>query len=529
MTKELSKFKSFGLSTNSLKALEKKGIEEPTPIQEKCIPLVLKNQIDVIGHAQTGTGKTLAFGLPIMELVEPLAHTTQALILVPTRELAIQVAEELTSLKGEKKVKVAAIYGGQSISLQFAKLREGVQIIVGTPGRIIDHIKRKTLDLKNIKFFVLDEADEMLNMGFIEDIEKIFNYTPASKRVLLFSATMPARILGLAKKYMPRYEHIEIKKVALTANLTNQIYFEVAESDRFEALCRIIDMEPEFYGMIFCRTKIDVDQLTTKLNDRGYSANGIHGDITQNFREKIFQKFKSKKINILVATDVAARGIDVSDLTHVVNYSLPQEPESYIHRIGRTGRAGKEGTAITFITPYEYRKLIFIARTAKTEIKKEQVPGVSEVIAMKKNKIAKEIKELLASGDYKNFEHLAKELIADNDPEQVVATLLKYSFQDELDQSRYNEIRQTSVDRTGKNRLFVAYGRQNGMTPAKLVDYITKQARIKSSLIDDVQVYDLFSFVSVPFAESELILKAFKFHQKARRPIITRAKDQKGK
>jgi ATP-dependent RNA helicase DeaD len=524
---ELTKFKELGLSDETLKAISEKGFEEPTTIQKLCIPLLLKDKIDVVGQAQTGTGKTAAFGLPIIELVNPDINKVQALILTPTRELAIQIAEELNSLKGDKKLKVAAIYGGQFIGLQIRRLREGAQIIIGTPGRVIDHIERKTLDLSNLSFFILDEADEMLNMGFIDEVENIINHTPKKKRTLLFSATMPRDILKLVKKYMPDYEYVEAKSEALTANLTDQIYFEVNAGDKFETLCRIIDLESEFYGLIFCRTKIDVDMVFGKLVDRGYSAEGIHGDISQNQREKTFARFKSKKFGILVATDVAARGIDVTDLSHVVNYSLPQDSESYVHRIGRTGRAGKEGTAITFITPYEYRKLMFISRGANASIRKALVPEIKDIIKAKKKKIVSQINDIIADSENKSFDEFAKEILADNSPEKVIAALLKHSFNNELDESGYNEIQeagQASVDNTGKNRLFIGMGSRNGMTKKKIVDFITQKAGIKGSIIDGVGVYDDFSFVTVPFKEAEIILNAFKDFKKGKRPMIQKAK-----
>lgn len=522
--KETSKFKTLGLSQATLDALDKKGFEEPTAIQEKCIPIVLKDKMDIVGQAQTGTGKTAAFGLPVIEIINPDSGKVQALILTPTRELAIQISEELNTLKGEKRVKIAAIYGGQFIGLQMKKLREGAQIVVGTPGRVIDHINRGKLLLGNLDFFILDEADEMLNMGFIDDVEKILAAAPQKKRMMLFSATMPARILNLAKKYMPDYKHIKIESQPFAAGLTDQIYFEVMEADKFEALSRIIDVEPEFYGLIFCRTKNDVDAIAGKLVERGYDAAGIHGGIIQNQREKIYYSFKNKKINILVATDVAARGIDVSDLTHVINYALPQDSENYLHRIGRTGRAGKQGTAITFITPYEYRKLNFITKNAKASIRKKNIPEIREIIEVKKNKILSEIKDILVKEDCEDFAKFAAELSENQEPARVIAALLQYSFRDELDSNSYNEIRQSSIDNKGKSRLFVAKGSRAGMTKRKLAEFITKKSGVRGSLIDDIRLFDDYSFVSVPFNEAEKILRAFKNENIGRGPVVTKAK-----
>lgn len=531
MTDNLT-FAELGLSAETLTALKQKGFEEPTIIQMRCIPLLLAGKKDVVGQAQTGTGKTAAFGLPIIELIDPSIREVQALVITPTRELAIQVAEELNSLKGTRNLRVAPVYGGQSFGLQIKKIREGAQIVVGTPGRLLDHLGRKTLRLDRLSLFILDEADEMLNMGFIEDIEKILESAPASKRMLLFSATMPTRIIKLAEKYMSDYELVTVKTQQITEDLTDQIYFEVHEQDKFEALTRIIDMEEDFYGLIFCRTKIDVDMVAGKLKARDYDAEGIHGDITQSGREMVYGRFKRKKISILVATDVAARGLDVSDLTHVINYALPQDPENYIHRIGRTGRAGKQGTAVTFITPYEYRKLMFIQQRTKKGITKKAVPQVAQIIEVKKERINTNIQELIARAEYKSFESFAATLLEKNKPADVVAALLQHAFEDELDASNYADIRSVgrstapdrsrsaSVDRKGKNRLFVAKGRQHGMNPQKLVQFITETAGVPSSLITDAHVSEVFSLISVPYGESEKIIQAFKIQSQGRAPMV---------
>jgi len=380
---DIERFKQLGLSEEVIEAISRKGFEEPTPIQTLTIPVMLRDDTNIIVQAQTGTGKTAAFGLPLIEMIEPKQRSVQAMIVTPTRELAIQVSEEINSLKGNTGIQVIPVYGGQSIDQQLRRLKKGVHIVVGTPGRVIDHLNRKTLNLRDIEYLILDEADEMLNMGFIEDVEEIMKHTNPRKRTLLFSATIPARIKTLAGKYMGSYEFITVEKQQPTVSLTEQIYYEVQSSDKFEALCRIIDIEEDFYGLVFCRTKNDVDEVTSHLIERGYDADFIHGDISQSQREKTLGRFKKKRINILIATDVAARGLDVNNMTHVINYSLPHDPESYVHRIGRTGRAGKEGTAITFITPNEYHKLMFIQRKAKTDIKKLKVPNVKDIYQCK--------------------------------------------------------------------------------------------------------------------------------------------------
>jgi ATP-dependent RNA helicase DeaD len=521
------RFKSLGLSDNTVTALLKKGFEEPTPIQEKTIPLLLSGSRDLIGQAQTGTGKTAAFGLPIIEQAVEKLGVVQAIVLTPTRELAIQVAEEINSLKGNKKIRVMPVYGGQAISLQLRGLRQGVDIVVGTPGRILDHIHRKTLRLDHISHFVLDEADEMLNMGFIEDIEEILEATNKDKTTLLFSATMPREILAIAKRYMREYDVVSVRKKEMTTDLTDQIYFEVNESDKFEALCRIIDMAEEFYGIVFCRTKNDVDQTAGRLVDRGYDAEGLHGDISQVQREKILAKFKKHHITILVATDVAARGIDINDLTHVINYALPQDPESYVHRIGRTGRAGRQGTAITFITPAQSRRLLLIQRVTKSTIRKERLPRVEDIIKTKKSRIISLIKDSLDTNIKDHFRDMADHLLEDNAEEDVLAAVLQYAFKDELDESGYHEIRDVLVDKKGKTRLFVAQGRANGMTPRKLVDMIHKETGVWKNAIQEVQILDSFSFITVPFKEAGVILEVFKKQGRGKRPLVVRAKPPK--
>ena len=527
MVNKLEGFAALGLSEKTIKALAKKGFEEPSPIQALTIPVLLKGEKDVVGQAQTGTGKTAAFGLPILEMIDKSNGNVRAIVLAPTRELAIQVAEEINSFASGRKLKIVPVYGGQSIEQQIRQLKKGVDIVVGTPGRVQDLIDRKILKLDKLEYFILDEADEMLNMGFVEDIEKTLESTNKDKRMLFFSATMPKEILKIAENHMRKdYEILKVESKELTTNLTDQIYFEVKQKDKFEALCRIIDLEPDFYGIVFCRTKNDVNELAGKLNDRGYDAGELHGDITQNHREVTLNRFKARKLNILVATDVAARGIDVNDLTHVVNYAIPQEAESYVHRIGRTGRAGKEGTAITFMTPSEYKKLLQIKRITKTDIRKEKLPEIKDVILSRKHRIIENIKNILQEGDLNGFVDMAKDLLKEGNPEEIVASLLKSAYEDVLDTSNYNEIEEATVDHTGKTRLFIALGRVDKITPKKLVEFIVKESNIDSSKIKGVEVYENFSFMNVPFAEAEVIIDIFKKVRKGRKPLVEKAKDK---
>jgi ATP-dependent RNA helicase DeaD len=575
-------FQKLGLSEESLKAVAIKGFEEPTEIQRKIIPLILKNEVDLIGQAQTGTGKTAAFAIPIIERLQIKPGHLQAIVLVPTRELAIQVSEEFNSLRGQKNIHVTPIYGGQSYDIQLRHLKKGVDVIVGTPGRVIDHLNRGTVSFENVSYVVLDEADEMLNMGFIDDIEDILSRTNKVRRTLLFSATMPDRISMLAKKYMGKREIIKTIKSGQIAELTDQIYFEVKEGDKLDALCRIIDTNSEFYGLVFCRTKLDVDYVTSKLNDRGYDSDGLHGDISQNVREKILTKFRNKKINVLVATDVAARGLDIDDLTHVINYALPQDPEAYLHRIGRTGRAGKEGTAVTFVTPDEFRKLMFIKNFTKTEIRKERVPHVKDVITYKKERIYKKLKDIIDSGTNEKYIEIAQELLKEGKSTVVVAALIKHLFQGELEETNYAKIqdlydynssrkesgREREGDRRGrqndrpgrkrgdldgrrrdfnerdgkkrdfsdrdgkkrdfkedkgKARMFLSLGKKDELTPKGLIKLVRKKAKIDDDDITGIQISEAFSFFNVPKKDADTIIEKLN-KGKNDRPLVERAK-----
>lgn len=512
---KLQEFKDLGLTEVTLGAITAKGFEVPSPIQKLAIPALLQGNRDIIAQAQTGTGKTAAFGLPILEQIEPNG-TVQAIVLAPTRELALQVADEMSSFVTTKRVSITTIYGGASMTDQLRRLKKGVDIVVGTPGRVLDHIARGTLKLGDIRWFILDEADEMLNMGFVEDIEEIMKQTPDTKRVMLFSATMPDRIANLAKNYMTDIQHLKVESAQMTTSLTDQIYFEVRESDKFDALTRIIDVEPEFYGLVFCRTKMGVDDMVNKLMSRGYEADGLHGDLTQAAREKILTKFKNKTINILCATDVAARGIDIVDLTHVINYSMPQDFESYVHRIGRTGRAGKEGTAITFISPNEYRQFVMMQKVIKTQIRKEQLPNAQDIIQVKKARLLDDLAEIVELGTHKEYEPMAQEILNLYGAELALSALLRLSFKNEFDEKKYDEVRSFKVDRKGTARLFIALGKYDDMTPKSMVEFLIENTNLTGGKIDDVKVMDAFSFATVPFEDAEAALASLNALKKNR-------------
>ncbi len=525
---ELEDFKALGLSQQTLDAIHAKGFETPSPIQRLTIPVLLANQNDIIAQAQTGTGKTAAYGLPILEKVSKSDSTApQALVLVPTRELALQVTDELHSFKGGE-TKITAIYGGAAMDEQLRRLRKGVDIVVGTPGRIMDHLRRGTLKLDELRWLVLDEADEMLNMGFIDDVDEILSYTNDDRRLLLFSATMPRKIADLSRKYMQDIEHIKVEARQMTADLTDQIYFEVRESDKFDALTRIIDIENNFYAIVFCRTKLQVDDIVIKLLERGYAADALHGDISQSQREKVLRKFKSKHTNILVATDVAARGIDVNNLTHVINYSLPQDTESYVHRIGRTGRAGNEGTAITFISNAEHRQFVYLKKEIKAEIRKEDIPTANDIIEQKKKNIVSEISETIESQLFEEYSEMATSILESNDPQVALAAALKLAFKSDLDVNNYAEIRKFSVDRKGTARIFIAKGNYDGHSPRSIVEMVQKNTGLSSGKINDVKVLNEFSFVTVPFEDAEMVTKALNKADGGDRPVAEIAKDKKG-
>ncbi|MFI3266373.1 MAG: DEAD/DEAH box helicase [Rikenellaceae bacterium] len=524
-----TEFEALGLSEAMLKAIASKGFEKPSPIQALTIPFLLNNEQDVIAQAQTGTGKTAAFGLPILEKLESRRSSTQALILVPTRELAIQVTEELISFNSEKKLSIASIYGGASMNEQLRRLKKGIDIVVGTPGRILDHLRRSTLDLSEVKYMVLDEADEMLNMGFIDDVEAIIAAAHEDRQVMLFSATMPDRIASLAKRHMRNAEVLKALATNITTDLTNQIYFEVRDSDKFDALTRIIDIEPDFYGIVFCQTKIAVDEVSKRLTERGYASEGLHGDISQGQREKVLRGFRSKQITILVATDVAARGIDVNNLTHVINYSLPQDSESYVHRIGRTGRAGNQGTAITFISNAEMRRFGFLKRDIKVEIHKEKLPSVQDIIEIKKNKIKDDIIEIIDGDDYEKYLAMSQSLLELYSPEVALSAMMRLAFKNDLDENNYPEIRTINVDRRGTTRLFLSIGRTDGYDKRKMVAFLKRETGLSDAKIDDVKILDSFSFVTVPFQDAETVVKALN-ELSTNRPIAEVADDMaKGK
>lgn len=422
--KTLVTFNEFGLSPELMKAVSKMGFEEATPIQAATIPLSLQNR-DVIGQAQTGTGKTAAFGIPLIEKIDMNNDAVQAIVVAPTRELAIQVSEELYKIGSTKRVRVLPIYGGQDIERQIRALKKHPHIIVGTPGRILDHIRRRTLRLQHVHTVVLDEADEMLNMGFVEDIEAILSHVPTERQTLLFSATMPEPIRRIAERFMNNPELVRVKAKEMTVPNIEQYYIEIQEKKKFDTLTRLLDIQSPELAIVFGRTKRRVDELAEALNLRGYAAEGIHGDLSQAKRLSVLRKFKEGSIDILVATDVAARGLDISGVTHVYNFDIPQDPESYVHRIGRTGRAGKTGMAITFVTPREIGQLHHIEKTTKRKMERMKPPTLDEALEGQQRAA---IEKLLATVEHNNlsfYKRAAEELLEEHDSVSLVAACIK--------------------------------------------------------------------------------------------------------
>jgi ATP-dependent RNA helicase DeaD len=420
----LTTFHELGLSNELMKAIRRMGFEETTPIQAETIPLSLQNK-DVIGQAQTGTGKTAAFGIPLIEKVDVKNEAIQGLVVAPTRELAIQVSEELYKIGAVKRVRVLPIYGGQDIERQIRALKKRPHIIVGTPGRIIDHINRKTLRLDNVHTVVLDEADEMLNMGFIDDIEAILSNVPEKRQTLLFSATMPEPIRRIAERFMNEPHIVKVKAKEMTVPNIQQYYLEVQEKKKFDILTRLLDIQAPELAIVFGRTKRRVDELAEALNLRGYAAEGIHGDLSQAKRLSVLRKFKEGSIEILVATDVAARGLDISGVTHVYNFDIPQDPESYVHRIGRTGRAGKTGVAMTFVTPREIGQLHNIERTTKRKMERMKPPTLDEALEGQQRIAVEKLVATVESENLSFYKRAAEELLEEHDSVSLVAACIK--------------------------------------------------------------------------------------------------------
>lgn len=521
-------FKETGLGPQILQALDELGFESPTPIQERSIPLILSSERDLIALAQTGTGKTAAFSLPVLEQIDPDHKQVQCIVLCPTRELCMQITKDIESYsRFMKKVDVVAVYGGSSIDTQIRALRGGAQIVVGTPGRVIDLIKRRKLHLDSIKWLVLDEADEMLNMGFKDDLDTILAETPAERQTLLFSATMPNEIVGLTRRYMKDPETIEMAKRNMAAENVQHIYYVVNARDRYNALKRVADMNPDIYGIVFCRTRRETQEVADKLIQDGYNADSLHGDLSQAQRDLVMGRFRKKQLQMLVATDVAARGLDVNDITHVINYNLPDDIEVYVHRSGRTGRAGKSGISIAIVHSRETNKIRILEKKINRKFEKQDVPNGKEICEVQllhvmdelvKTKVnEKEIETYLPAINEK-LEHLSREdLIKRLVSERFDRFLSYYSKAPDLNaKGRDRDDRDSDRgDRRGRDsynfaRFHLNIGKKNQLNAARLIGLINERTNTQGIEIGKIDIMNTVAFFEIDENHANEVMKGFK-------------------
>ena len=530
----MTTFKSLGLNAELLKAVEKLGFETPTDVQDKVIPILLEQDTDLVALAQTGTGKTAAFGFPMLQRIDSTNRMTQGLILSPTRELCIQITNDMVEYgKAIKGANIVAIYGGANIQEQANKIKRGAQIVVATPGRLKDMIKRRLVDISAIKYCVLDEADEMLNMGFYEDIKDILTHTPNDKNSWLFSATMPPEVNKIAKKFMNNPQEITVGTKNSSAKNIEHQYFIVPGRERYAALRAVVSMNTDIFGVVFCRTKIETQKVADKLIQDGYKAAAIHGDLSQNQRDIVMQSFRKKRIQLLVATDVAARGIDVDDITHVINYQLPDETEVYTHRSGRTGRAGKKGTSIIFVTKSDRRKIKSIENKLQTKLTEIQMPSAEEVFTSKINHWVEQVKTTPIKSDLHNhlpkvinaFEELTKETLIELILSKEFKSFdmhpkaLEFSGEGRSDRSSRRSDRgsERSFERSDrkinapedKDRFFINVGARDQYEWTTLKDFLRSFLSLEQDDVFQVEVMKNFSFFSTHKKHRDLVLKAF--------------------
>ena len=550
---DIVKFEELQLDDRIIRAITEMGFEEASPIQAQAIPVVLEGR-DIIGQAQTGTGKTAAFGLLLLQRVDPKVKKLQAIVLLPTRELAIQVAEELRRFaKFMHGIKVLPIYGGQDIVRQIRALKDGTQIVVGTPGRVMDHMRRKTVKTDHVHTVVLDEADEMLNMGFLEDMETILSQLPAERQTLMFSATMPPAIAEIARKFQTDPVTVRVIKKELTVPKVTQYYYEVKPKNKVEVMCRLLDLYDPKLSIAFCNTKRQVDELVQALQGRGYFADGLHGDLKQVQRDRVMESFRNGRTDILIATDVAARGIDVGNVEAVFNYDIPQDDEYYVHRIGRTGRAGREGKAFSLVVGREVYKLRDIQRYCKTKIIPQAIPSLNDITEIKAEKILDQVQETLNDSDLtKMVNILEKKLIEEDytsldlaaallkmamgdDNEDIIDSYMPARSLDDLDS--YGRGRGRDRGRGGRGgrkgatdraaidyvtgggehmaRLFINIGKSQRVTPGDILGAVAGESGIPGRLVGSIDMYDGYTFVDVPAQYAEDVLKAMS-HAKIR-------------
>lgn len=528
---EITNFESLGLYPEIEKAIKYMGFEEPSLIQAKAIPVMMEGR-DLIGQAQTGTGKTAAFGIPLLQKVDSKNKKLQAIVLCPTRELAIQVAEEIRNLaKYMHGIKVVPIYGGQEIVKQIRSLKSGTQIVIGTPGRVMDHMRRKTIKMEEVHTVVLDEADEMLNMGFREDIETILEGVPEERQTALFSATMPKPILEITRKYQKQAEMIKATKKELTVPNIEQFYYEVKPKNKEEVLSRLLDVYTPKLSVIFCNTKKQVDLLVTALLGRGYFAAGLHGDMKQEQRDRVMQGFRSGKTDILVATDVAARGIDVDEVEAVFNYDLPQDDEYYVHRIGRTGRAGRVGRSFSFVSGREVYKLKEIQRYCKTKIYAQKVPSLDDVANTKIENILDDVDGIIENGDLTMMIQAIQNKVNDSDytAMDIAAAFLKMCIgmaDDETEEDGF-DFGDTGAEEPGMVRLFINIGKKQKAKPGDIVGALAGESGMPGKLIGTIDMFDKYTFVEVPREYAKEVLMAMKHTKIKGKTIAVEPANQK--
>ena len=550
---ETVRFEDLNLSDAILRAVTDMGFEAASPIQAQAIPAQLEGR-DMIGQAQTGTGKTAAFGIPLLQKIDPENKKLQAIVLLPTRELAIQVAEEIRRLaKFMHGIKVLPVYGGQDIVRQIRSLKDGVQVVIGTPGRVMDHMRRKTIRVDHVHTAVLDEADEMLNMGFLEDMETILSQLPQTRQTVMFSATMPPAIADIARKFLQDPVMVRVVKKELTVPKVTQYYYEVKPKNKVEVLCRLLDLYSPKLSVVFCNTKKGVDELVLALQGRGYFAEGLHGDLKQEQRDRVMNGFRNGRTEVLVATDVAARGIDVDDVEAVFNYDIPQDDEYYVHRIGRTGRAGREGKAFSLVVGKEVYKLRDIQRYCKTKIIPQAIPSLDDITDIKVEKTMDQVRDMLENCDLSQMVNIIEQKLIEEDYTalDLAAALLKMNMGednediidnfeparslDDLDRysrsgRRYGRDgsgrdgnfrnsrsrRRGAVDRAAVDyvigddmaRLFVNIGRNQNVNPGDILGAIAGESGIPGRVVGSIDMYDGYTFVEVPRRYSDQVLKA---------------------
>lgn len=528
----MTSFHDLGLAQELLEAIDILGFETPTKVQELAIPVILKSERDLIALAQTGTGKTGAFAIPSLQKIDEDIPSVQMLVLSPTRELAIQIAKDIKSFaKKMKKVTSVAVYGGANISTQIKALNNGAQVVIGTPGRTLDLIRRKKLDVTHIQTVVLDEADEMLNMGFQEDLDQILADTPDTKQTLLFSATMPKPIAKMAQKYMNNPETIEVGERNSGAKNVEHHFYMVHAKDRFEALKRLVDVHPDVYGIIFCRTRAETSDIAAKLKKDGYDVDLLNGDLSQGQRDDVMNRFRTKELQLLVATDVAARGLDVNELTHVINFNLPDDPEVYIHRSGRTGRAGKSGVSISIVHTREMRRIRELERMSGKDFIKKEVPSGEEICGIRMLSLIDTVRATKVNdAQIDKFMPAAQEKLADLDREELIKHFLSVEFNHFLDyykdssdlnaSSRDNGRKERGNNRdkggdggkrsSGFERFFINIGRRDGLNPVRLMGVINEQLRGDKPDFGKIEIQNNFSFFEVEPGYADKLFRSVK-------------------